>query len=102
LTFSAGYCSASLIRRSVIVTAAHCVQGFGTGTAIFSNFKFRPGHYGPAGATATQIAPYGTWKWHALVRPKTWADGTDIGTGAARDNDLAVIALRKNGQGQST
>ena len=100
LTFSAGYCSASLIRRSVIVTAAHCVQGFGTGTAIFSNFKFRPGHYGPAGATAAQIAPYGTWKWIALVRPKTWANGTDIGTGAARDNDLAVIALRKNGQGQ--
>ena len=100
LTSSAGYCSASLIRRSVIVTAAHCVQGFGTGTAIFSNFKFRPGHYGPAGATAAQIAPYGTWKWLALVRPKTWANGTDIGTGAARDNDLAVMALRRNGQGQ--
>ena len=30
LTFSAGYCSASLIRRSVIVTAAHCIQDFGT------------------------------------------------------------------------
>ena len=100
LTSSAGYCSASLIRRSVIVTAAHCVQGFGTGTALFSKFHFRPGHYGPAGATAAQMAPYGTWKWLALVRPKTWAHGTDIGTGAARDNDLAVIALRKNGQGQ--
>ena len=100
LTFSAGYCSASLIRRSVIVTAAHCVQGFGTGTAIFSNFKFRPGHYGPAGATAAQIAPYGTWKWLALVRPNTWANGTDIGTGSARDNDLALIALRRNAQGQ--
>jgi hypothetical protein len=100
LTFSAGYCSASLIRRSVIVTAAHCIQGFGTGPAIFSNFQFRPGHYGPAGATEVQMAPYGTWNWLALVRPNTWANGTDIGIGAARDNDLAVIALRKNGQGQ--
>jgi hypothetical protein len=100
LTFSAGYCSASLIRRSVIVTAAHCVQNFGTGPAIFSNFQFRPGHFGPAGATEVEMAPYGTWNWLALVRPNTWANGTDIGTGAARDNDLAVIALRKNGQGQ--
>ena len=100
LTFSAGYCSASLIRRSVIVTAAHCIQGFGTGNNIFSNFQFRPGHYGAAGATAAQIAPHGTWNWIRLVRPASWASGTDIGSGAARDNDLAVIALGKNALGQ--
>lgn len=100
LTFSAGYCSASLIRRSVIVTAAHCIQNFGTGSSIFSNFQFRPGHYGAAGATAAQIAPHGTWNWIRLVRPASWANGTDIGTGAARDNDLAVIALGKNAQNQ--
>lgn len=100
LTFSVGYCSASLIRRGVVVTAAHCIQDFGTGIAIFSNFQFRPGHYGAAGATAAQTAPYGTWNWIALVRPATWANGTDIGSGAARDNDLAVIALGKNSAGQ--
>lgn len=100
LTFSAGYCSASLIRRSVIVTAAHCIQNFGSGGNIFSGFRFIPGHYGAAGATAAQIAPHGTWNWATLVRPATWANGTDIGAGAARDNDLAVIALHKNGAGQ--
>lgn len=100
LTFSAGYCSASLIRRSVIVTAAHCIQNFGTGSSLFSNFQFRPGHYGATGATAAQIAPHGTWNWITLVRPASWANGTDIGTGAARDNDLAVIALGKNAQNQ--
>lgn len=100
LNFSAGYCSASLIRRSVIVTAAHCIQSFGTGSALFSNFSFRPGHYGPVGATASQAAPYGTWSATTLVRPGSWADGTDIGCGAARDNDLAVIALNKNANGQ--
>jgi V8-like Glu-specific endopeptidase len=100
LTFSVGYCSASLIRKSVIVTAAHCIQDFGSGNSIFSNFQFRPGHYGANGATAAQVAPYGTWKWIKLVRPATWANGTDIGEGAARDNDLAVIALRKNRNGQ--
>jgi hypothetical protein len=35
-----------------------------------------------------------------LVRPATWANGTDVGSGAARANDLAVIALAKNAQGQ--
>lgn len=100
LTFNAGYCSASLIRRSVIVTAAHCIQNFGSGSNLFSGFQFRPGHYGAAGATAAQIAPYGTWNWITLVRPASWANGTDIGTGAARDNDLAVIALGKNAAGQ--
>jgi hypothetical protein len=100
LTFNVGYCSASLIRRSVIVTAAHCIQNFGSGGNLFSGFQFRPGHYGAAGATAAQIAPYGTWNWIVLVRPASWANGTDIGSGAARDNDLAVIALGKNGQGQ--
>ena len=100
LVFSAGYCSASLIGRSVIVTAAHCIQDFGTGNNIFSGFLFVPGFYGAAGATAAQIAPYGIWNWINLVRPASWADGTDIGTGAARDNDLAVIALGRNAQGQ--
>ena len=97
LTFSAGYCSATLIRRGVIVTAAHCIQRFGSGANIFSGFQFRPGHYGAAGATAAQIAPYGTWNWAGLVRPASWANGTDIGTGAARDNDIAVIALARQG-----
>ncbi len=100
LTFNVGFCSASLIRRSVIVTAAHCIQDFGSGSNIFSGFQFRPGHYGAAGATAAQRAPYGTWNWASLVRPASWANGTDIGTGAARDNDLAVIALSKNASGQ--
>lgn len=100
LTFSVGYCSASLIRRSVIVTAAHCIQTFGSGGSIFSGWVFTPGHYGPAGATAAQIQPYGAWNWKAIVRPASWANGTDVGSGAARDNDLAVIALAKNGQNQ--
>lgn len=100
LTFSAGYCSASVIRRGVIVTAAHCVQNFGSGSSLFSNFRFLPGHYGASGATAAQQAPYGTWNWAALVRPARWANGTDTGSGAARDNDLAVIALAPDSQGR--
>lgn len=99
LTMSAGFCSASVIRRGVIVTAAHCVQNFGAGSSIFSNFQFTPAHYAP-GATAAVRAPYGTWSWSVLVRPASWADGTDVGAGAARANDLAVIGLNKNAVGK--
>lgn len=104
LTFIANgrqsWCTATLIRRSVVVTAAHCIQSFGSGNAIFSNFQFRPGHYGAAGATAAQIAPHGTWNWHALVRPVKWMNGTDTGAGSARENDLAMIVLERGAGGQ--
>ncbi|SAL02151.1 Glutamyl endopeptidase precursor [Caballeronia calidae] len=100
LTFSAGYCTASLIRRSVLVTAAHCIQTFGSGNSLFSNWQFIPGYYGASGATSAQIAPYGTWTWGGLVRPSSWANGTDTGSGSARNNDIAVIAVAKNSSNQ--
>ncbi|AKG24402.1 hypothetical protein IJ00_03010 [Calothrix sp. 336/3] len=97
LTFNVGqstaHCSASLIRKSVIVTAAHCVQNFGSGANIFSNFSYTPAFYNGS-------APYGSWSWEALVRPNTWANGTDTGSGATRNNDLAVLIIAKNSQGQ--
>ena len=99
LTFRVGsissFCTASLIRRSIIVTAAHCIQDFGSGTNLFSNFRFRPGHYGAAGATSEQIAPYGTWTPFRVTRATSWVNGTDVGCDAARANDLAVMAIRK-------
>jgi hypothetical protein len=83
------------------VTAAHCIQKFGTGSSVYSNWQFTPGHYG-AGSSPTpeQLRPYGTWNWKAYVRPASWANGTDIGSGSARDNDLAVMALAKNDKNQ--
>lgn len=90
------FCSASVIRRGLVVTAAHCVQDFGTGASIFTNYSFRPGHFGAAGATTAQIQPYGVWKPLLIVRSTTWANGTDIGSGSARDNDLAIFVMRRN------
>lgn len=101
LFINGGHCSASLIRRSVIVTAAHCIQNFGSGTGgLFGGWVFVPGHYGPAGATLPQREPYGRWTWRALNRPVTWINGTDPGSGAARNNDVAVIILNKNASNQ--
>lgn len=97
LTFQDGSfsftCSASLIRRSVIVTAAHCIQNFGSGRDTFERWTFTPAFY-------DGNAPYGSWNWAVMVRPSSWANGTDTGSGAARNNDLAVIALGKNSSNQ--
>jgi V8-like Glu-specific endopeptidase len=99
LTFSTpqgnSFCSASVIRRGLVVTAAHCYQDFGSGNGFFTNFKFRPGHYGAVGATTNQIQPYGTWKVLTVARPDTWANGTDTGSGSARNNDLAIFVIKK-------
>lgn len=101
LTFSDGtgsyICSASLIRRSVIVTAAHCVQEFGSGASFYSNWQFTPGYYN-AGTKAVQ--PYGVWNWGQAVVAASWSSGSDTGTGDARDNDLAVIVLQKDRKGE--
>jgi hypothetical protein len=78
------------------VTAAHCVQDFGT-PPLFTNFRFQPGHYGPAGSTVAQRAPFGTWITRIVSRSNTWANGTDKGSGAARDNDVAVFIIAKQG-----
>ena len=66
-------CSASMIKRGVVVTAAHCVHEFGKGSAGWhTNVRFVPGYRSGA-------APYGTWTpftmWiqrflYLLVTPK--------------------------------
>ena len=86
-------CSASLIRRSVIVTAAHCIQDSGSGNDTFRRWTFTPAFH-------NGNAPYGSWSWTVMLRPSSWANGTDTGSGAARNNDLALIALRRNSSGQ--
>ena len=95
LTMSAGVCTASLIKRSVIVTAAHCVKDFGSRQTSFTGFQFTPGYYRATAASAA-VAPYGTWNWSYVGWSASWANGTDTGSGSARNNDLAVIILAKN------
>ena len=98
LSFKVGalnsHCSASLIMRSVIITAAHCVQDFGSPT-LFTNFKFTPAFYGPPGATAAEKAPFGIWGIRSITRSTSWVDGTDPGSGSARNNDVAVSSSRR-------
>lgn len=87
------HCSASLILKNVIVTAAHCMQDYGAGADRFDSYVFRPASYEGS-------SPYGEWTPIAAVWPNTWSKGTDIGEGSAVDNDLAVMILNKNASGQ--
>lgn len=90
---SGSFCSASIILKSVIVTAAHCMQDYGAGAERFDSYVFRPASYKGS-------SPYGEWLPVAAVWPNTWSKGTDIGEGSAVDNDLAVMIVGKNAQGQ--
>lgn len=87
------HCSASVILKSVIITAAHCMQDYGAGADRFNAYVFRPGSYQGS-------SPYGEWTPIASIWANTWSNGTDIGSGSAVDNDLAVMIVGKNASGQ--
>lgn len=87
------HCSASVILKGVIVTAAHCMQDYGAGDDRFDSYVFRPASYRGS-------SPYGEWTPLAAVWPKAWSQGNDVGEGSAVDNDLAVLVLDKNAAGQ--
>lgn len=80
-------CSASLIKRGVIVTAAHCVASFGE-KRYFTNFTFVP-------ALTGSTAPYGVWGYDKAVVMTSYYNGTDscYQRGVICKNDVAVIRL---------
>ena len=80
-------CSASLIKRGVIVTAAHCVAEFGE-RRFYTNFQFVPAKY-------NTLAPFGVWNSESISIKTTYFDGTDSCAvrGIVCANDVAVIRL---------
>jgi hypothetical protein len=92
------HCSAGLILRSVIVTAAHCIQKRGKGSETYSNWTFIPAYFKRNTDKAKPETPYGSWPWKEYVRPQSWADGNDSCTGSACNNDVAVLLFEKDGE----
>jgi len=80
-------CSASLIKRGVVVTAAHCVAAFGA-SRFYTNFRFIPGY-------RNGVAPYGVWSARTAWVMTSYFNGTDTCSvrGVVCTNDVAVIAL---------
>jgi hypothetical protein len=81
------WCSASLIRPGIIVTAAHCVAPFGQGR-FFAGWVFAPGY-------RNGVAPFGAWGSLGVFVLAAWVNGTDpcAVLGVVCEDDVAVIAL---------
>lgn len=80
-------CSASLIKKGIIVTAAHCVANFGH-SQFYSNWQYVPALWGVT-------RPYGTWTTVARYIKTAYYNGTDIcapgATGVVCRNDVAIL-----------
>ena len=91
LTFNignAGYiCSASLIKRGIAVTAAHCVANYGK-KQFYTNWNFRPGYRNGS-------APYGTWSVKQAWVLTAYYNGTDscAVAGIVCTDDVALLIL---------
>ncbi len=86
-------CSASLIKRGVVVTAAHCVANFGH-SQFYTNWSFVPGY-------RNGIAPYGTWSVSQARVLTSYYNGTDpcVVAGVVCQDDVAVLVLQAPANG---
>jgi len=84
-------CSASLIKRGLVVTAAHCVANFGK-RQYYSGWQFVPG-YDDSG-----VQPYGIATAKTAYVLNSYLNGTDYcsNPGVACQDDVAVIVLNTN------
>lgn len=75
-------CSASVIKRRLIITAGHCVhKGSGNTGGFYTNFAFVPAYNNGA-------RPFGTWNAAYVIVTGTWAGGNGVVPNAA---DYAII-----------
>ena len=80
-------CSASMIKRGIVVTAAHCVANYGH-SQYYHNWHFIPGY-------RNGIAPYGNWTVHQAFVKTSYYNGTDncAQAGVVCPDDVAVLIL---------
>jgi len=86
-------CSASLIKRGIVVTAAHCVANFGR-SQFYSNWHFIPGY-------RNGNAPFGTHTVRQVWIKTSYFNGTDscAVAGVVCTNDVAVLTLNPTTSG---
>ena len=87
-------CTASLIRKGILVTAAHCVHNFGEGNSGFADSAI---WYPSQFKNNKKGQPFGGFKAKNIFVPTPYIDGTDTCTqaGVVCNNDIATIALKK-------
>lgn len=86
-------CTASIIGKGILVTAAHCVHNYGKQTGGFADaVSFEPALHGTR-------KPFGTWVAKEWWIPKVYFDGTDTcsteAPGIVCENDIAIIVMEQ-------
>jgi len=83
-------CSASLIKRGIVVTAAHCVANFGK-KQFYGSWQFIPGY-------RSGVAPFGVWTVAQAWIKTSYYNGTDscAVAGVVCANDVAILVLNQN------
>lgn len=88
-------CSASVVNKGILVTAAHCVHNYGQQAAGWAdNVWFQPAKHG-AGIGSR----YGEWDALTWYIPTVYYNGTDVctTTGVVCENDIAVVVMETGG-----
>jgi V8-like Glu-specific endopeptidase len=87
------YCSASMIRRGLVVTAAHCVANYGQ-QQFYHNWHFYPGR-------RNGNAPFGNWGVYQAWIKTAYYNGTDNCAvyGIVCPDDVAILILNTNSSG---
>lgn len=85
-----GTCTASAIKKGVLVTAAHCVWDYGNPNPTVTAINYEPARH-------SARRPYGTWTAAAIFVPTVYQNGTDECTqvGVVCANDIAVVVMNK-------
>jgi hypothetical protein len=83
------WCTASLIGKGIVVTAAHCVAEFGA-QRFYSHWRFVPGYRNGVGLTAP-------WKVKQAYILTKYFDGSDFCAepGIVCESDVAVLVLKR-------
>lgn len=90
-------CTASLVKKGVLITAAHCVHNYGQGQAGFADeVRWYPANYAAGGG------PWGYYTGQSWRVPAPYVNGTDTcqtgAPGVVCNNDIATVRLLpKNG-----
>lgn len=88
-------CTAALVKKGVLLTAAHCVHDYGQGTSGFANEVL----WVPANSTPNG-GEFGQYSAREIRIPTPYQNGTDTCTvpGVVCNNDIAAVVLEtRNG-----
>lgn len=112
MVFSNGWgsCTASLVGKGVLVTAAHCLATYQGGpNSIAKQIFFVPSQYQEKGAGTptkanTNIAgPYGSWEASKWITPTCYTSTAGCQqqfNGVVGSNDIAIVLLKRNASNQ--